>query len=195
MTCAFLEEHGIEVTYLPVNEKGLVDPNDVRNAIKDNTFLVSVMTANSEIGTIQPIKAIGMICANRGVPFHTDATQAFGAVEINMADDDISLLSASGHKFGAARGIGIAVIRKNIEISPLLHGWQFGKMRGGTENVPGIVSIGKAIDILGEARDRNYVVEKSLRDQLANDISTHISSVKFNGDFENRLPNNVNCSF
>lgn len=195
MTCAFLEEHGIEVTYLPVNEKGLVDPNDVRNAIKDNTFLVSVMTANSEIGTIQPIKAIGMICANRGVPFHTDATQAFGAVEINMADDDISLLSASGHKFGAARGIGIAVIRKNIEISPLLHGWQFGKMRGGTENVPGIVSIGKAIDILGEARDRNYVVEKSLRDQLANDISTHISSVKLNGDFENRLPNNVNCSF
>ena len=195
-TCKYLEEHGVEVTYIGVDKNGVVNPNDIKNAIKPNTKLISIMYANNEIGTIQPIKEIGQIAHDNGILFHTDAVQVYGHVQIDVQDENIDLLSSSAHKLNGPKGIGFLYIRKGIEIKPLLYGGgQQDGLRPGTENVPAIVGYGAATDIakseLWERRREclrvnNYFTEKLLK---------YIPDININGIEANRLPNNISVSF
>ena len=195
-TCDYLEKRGYEVTYLDVDANGLVDPADVEKAIREDTILVSVMYANNEIGSIQPIREIGEITSRHGVLFHTDAVQAFCQVPINVDECHIDMLSASGHKLNGPKGIGFLYIRKGVKIRSFIHGGaQERKRRAGTENVPGIVGLGKAVELASGSMDERAEKERELRDYLIRRIEEEIPYCRLNGDREKRLPNNVNFSF
>ncbi len=193
--CEYLEKHGFEVTYLPVDEYGLINLDDFKKAITDKTILVSVMFANNEIGTIEPIAEVGKICKDKGIYFHTDAVQAVGNVPINVKEMNIDLLSLSAHKFYGPKGVGALYIKKGVKINPLIHGGgQEGGRRAGTENVPGIVGLGKAIELAGESMDSHIERLTKLRDKLIGGIMK-IPYSKLNGHPVKRLPGNVNVCF
>ena len=194
-TCQYMEKQGYEVTYLPVDENGLVSVEDVKNAIRPDTVLISVMAANNEIGTIEPIREIGKVAHEAGVLFHTDAVQAVGAVPIDVNDWNVDMLSLSGHKFHAPKGIGALYIRKGVKISNLIFGGaQERGLRAGTENLPGIVGLGAAIE-LAVAELPEYTRRlTALRDRLIDGILAEIPEVRLNGHRTERLPNNVNVS-
>ncbi len=195
-TCDYLEKRGYEVTYLDVDENGLVDPKDVEKAIRPDTILVSVMFANNEIGSVQPIAEIGKIAHGHGVLFHTDAVQAFTQVPINVDECNIDMLSASGHKLNGPKGIGFLYIRKGVKIRSFIHGGaQERRRRAGTENVPGIVGLGKAVELAAASMKERTEKESGLRDYLISRIEEEIPYCRLNGDRVKRLPNNVNFSF
>lgn len=195
-TCEYLEKRGYEVTYLDVDENGLVRPEDVEAAIRPDTILISIMFANNEIGSIQPIQEIGKIARAHGVLFHTDAVQAFAQIPINVDDCCIDMLSASGHKLNGPKGIGFLYIRKGVKIRSFIHGGaQERKRRAGTENVPGIVGLGKAVELAAASMEERAGKESGLRDYLIGRIEAEIPYCRLNGDREKRLPNNVNFSF
>ena len=194
-TCEFLEKQGFKVTYLDVDEEGIVNLDNLKRAIKKETVLVSIMTANNEIGTIQPIKEIGSICRENGVYFHTDAVQALGSLKLDVEDMNIDLLSISAHKIYGPKGIGALYIRKGIKIDNLIHGGgQERARRAGTENVAYIAGFGKAVELAYENFDKNNEKIKKLRDRLIEGI-LKIENSRLNGARENRLPNNANFSF
>ena len=194
-TCRYLEKRGFEVTYIPVDENGLITAEQVEKAIRDDTCLVTVMFANNEIGTIMPIAEIGEVCRRKGVLFHTDAVQAVGNVEIDVKKMNIDMLSLSGHKIHALKGAGALYIRKGINIPNLIYGGaQEGNKRAGTENVPAIVSLGTAIsDACSDIPAKAKKLEK-MRDRLIDGI-LKIPQTRLNGDRISRLPGNVNISF
>ena len=195
-TAEYLEKRGFEVTYLDVDADGIVHPEDVEKAIRPDTILISVMTANNEIGTIEPIKEIGAIAKKHGVLFHTDAVQAFGHIPINVDEMNIDMLSASGHKINGPKGIGIMYIRKGVKIKSFVHGGaQERQRRAGTHNVPGIVGFAKAASIAAKEMEDRIAYETKLRDYAINRIESEISHVKVNGHREKRLPNNINVCF
>jgi cysteine desulfurase len=194
-TCAWLEGQGFEVTYLPVDKYGMVSPDELRKAIRDDTILISIMFANNEIGTIQPVKEIGKIAKENQIYFHTDAVQAIGHVPIDVKKLNIDLLSLSGHKFEGPKGCGVLYIRKGVKIESLLHGGaQERKRRAGTENVPGIVGLGKAIELAtAEIEESNRTLLK-LRERLIKEL-LKIPKTHLNGHPTQRLANNVNVTF
>lgn len=195
-SCKFLEKHGFEVTFIGVDENGQVRLDELENAIKDNTILISVMFANNEIGTIQPIKEIAEIAKKHNVYFHTDAVQAVGSLRIDVKELGVDMLSMSGHKFYGPKGIGALYIKKGTKIDSLIHGGgqEQGK-RAGTENVPAIVGMGKAIELAYENFDEttNRIIE--LREKLINGVLNNIPHVRLNGHRTKRLPGNTNFSF
>lgn len=194
--CQYLEKQGFEVTYLPVDRHGLVDPDAVREALKRETVLVSIMLANSEVGTLQPIKEIGAITKEKGVPFHTDAVQAVGKVPSRVVDLNVDLLSLSGHKIYGPKGIGALYVRRGVSIAPLMYGGhhELG-YRPGTENVAAIVGLAKAVELAEEERENFSKRMYILRTMLERGISVNIEHVQFNGHPEKRLPNILNASF
>ena len=195
-TAQYLEKQGFEVTYLDVDETGRVKLDDLKQAIRPDTILISVMFANNEIGTIQPIKEIGEIAKEHGILFHTDAVQAFGQIPINVDEYHIDMLSASGHKLNGPKGIGLLYIRKGVKIRSLIHGGaQERKRRAGTENVPGIVGFGTAVDRAVKTMKERTAREIELRDYLIKRIKNEIPYCRLNGHETLRLPNNVNFSF
>lgn len=195
-TCAYLEKRGYEVTYLDVDEYGLVDPAAVEAAIRPDTILISIMFANNEIGTIEPIAEIGKIAHAHGILFHTDAVQAFAHVPINVDACGIDMLSASGHKLNGPKGIGFLYIRKGVKIRSFIHGGaQERKRRAGTENVPGIVGLGKAVELAAASVKERMERETEIRDYMIARIEKEIPYCRLNGDRVKRLPNNVNFSF
>lgn len=195
-TCEYLEKRGYEVTYLDVDENGLVDPKKVEEALRPDTILISIMTANNEIGTIQPIREIGEIARAHGVLFHTDAVQAFAQIPINVEECHIDMLSASGHKLNGPKGIGFLYIRKGVKIRSFIHGGaQERKRRAGTENVPGIVGLGKAVELAASTMEERAERETKLRDYMIARIEKEIPYCRLNGDRVKRLPNNINFSF
>ncbi len=193
-TCQYLEKKGFEVTYVPVSDKGLIDPEDVRNAIRDDTALVTIMYANNEIGTIQPIEEIASICKEKKVIFHTDAVQALGHVDIDVKKQGIDMLSLSGHKIHAQKGIGALYVRKGIVLPNLIHGGaQERNKRAGTENVPAIVGLGVAIETATKnIAERNAVIVPR-RNRLIDGI-LKLPYTRLNGDRDKRLPGNLNIS-
>ena len=194
-TMAALEKEGFKVTYLDVYENGIVKVEDVEKAITDETCLVTIMYANNEIGTIQPIAEIGKLCHDKGVLFHTDAVQAVGHVKIDVKEQNIDMLSLSGHKFHAVKGIGALYCKKGIRLPNLIEGGsQESGRRAGTENVPGIVGLGVAITEMNENLEENYNKTKELRDRLFEGASK-ITHSRINGDREQRLPGNFSMCF
>lgn len=194
--CQYLESDGFKVTYLPVDENGFVSPQQVLEAITPETILITIMFANNEIGTIQPIAEIGKIAKEKGVYFHTDAVQAVGNIPINVQDLNIDLLSLSGHKFNGPKGVGALYIRKGTKIVSFLHGGaQERGRRASTENVAGIVGLGKAIEIAGANLEQHRAKLIELRERTIREITSRIPFVKLNGDRHQRLPGNVNFSF
>ena len=196
-TCEFLEKFGFEVTYLDVNEEGFVDLKQLEEAITDKTILVSIMFANNEIGTIQPIKEIGALCREKKVLFHTDAVQAVGSVPEDVKEMNIDLLSLAGHKLYGPKGIGALYIRRGIRIDNLIHGGgQERGRRAGTENIPGVVGLGKAIELATENIEENRARLTVLRDKLIDGILERIPYARLNGPRgDKRLPGNSNISF
>lgn len=195
-TCQWLEKHGYEVTYLDVDEDGLVSLEDLENAIREDTILISIMFANNEIGTIEPIKEIGAIAKKHGVLFHTDAVQAFAHVPIDVNEMNIDMLSASGHKFHGPKGIGFMYLRNTVKLGAFIHGGaQERSRRAGTHNVPGIVGMGKAAELAFAAMDENIAKQTEIRDYMISRIEKEIPYVKVNGHRTKRLPNNVNVCF
>ena len=195
-TAEYLEKRGFEVTYLDVDEDGKVKLDDLKAAIRPTTILISVMFANNEIGTIQPIKEIGEIAHEHGILFHTDAVQAFGQVPINVDELGIDMLSSSGHKLNGPKGIGFLYIRKGVKIRSFVHGGaQERKRRAGTENVPGIVGYGVAAERAIRTMEERTAKEIQVRDHFIDRILNEIPYVKLNGHRTTRLPNNVNVSF
>ena len=195
-SCEYLEKHGCEVTYLDVDENGVIDLEQLKEAIRPTTVLISVMYANNEIGTIQPIKEIGQIAKEHGVLFHTDAVQAFGQLPIDVVEEHIDMLSASGHKLNGPKGIGFLYIRKGLKLRSFVHGGgQERKRRAGTENVPGIVGFGKAVELAMANMEEKQKKEKELRDYLITRVLAEIPYTRLNGHRTNRLPNNSNFSF
>ncbi len=195
-TCQWLEKQGWEVTYLPVDEEGFVTAEQVRQAIRQDTVLVSVMAANNEIGTIEPISEIGSVCRERGVLFHTDAVQAVGAVPLLVESLNVDLLSLSAHKFHGPKGVGALYIRNGATIDSLVHGGaQERGHRAGTENVPAIVGLGEAIEIAVNSLTENAVRMTHLRNRLLNGLTEQIPAMRLNGPKDKRLPNNLNVSF
>jgi len=195
-TAEYLEKNGFEVTYLDVDENGVVRLEDLKAAIRPTTILISIMFANNEIGTIEPIKEIGAIAKEHGILFHTDAVQAFGQVPINVDECNIDMLSASGHKLNGPKGIGFLYIRKGVKIRSFVHGGgQERKRRAGTENVPGIVGIGTATARAVRTMEERTKKEAELRDYLIQRVLDEVPYTKLNGHPERRLPNNVNFSF
>ena len=193
-TCEFLEKHGFEITYLPVSPEGLIDPADVEKAIREDTALVTIMYANNEIGTVQPIAEIGAICKKHGVLFHTDAVQAVGHVDIDVKAQNIDMLSLSGHKFHAPKGIGALYVRRGIQLPNLIHGGgQVSGKRAGTENVPGIIGLAKAIELATENISAKNDRIRPLRDKLIDGI-LQIDQTRLNGSREQRLATNINIS-
>ena len=194
-TCAWLEKQGFEVTYLPVDEFGRVRVEDVEKAITDKTILISIMAANNEIGTLQPITEIGKLAKSRGILFHTDAVQAMGAIPIDVNAMNIDMLSMSGHKFHGPKGIGVLYVRKGVHPDIFMHGGaQERGQRAGTENLAGIVGIGKAIELATQNLEANAARMSRLRDKLIDGILAEIPDVRLNGHRMERLPNNVNVS-
>ncbi len=195
-TCQWLEQNGFEVTYLDVDEFGVVKLEELKKAIRPDTILISIMFANNEIGTIEPVAEIGKIAKEHGVLFHTDAVQAFGQVPINVDELNIDMLSSSGHKLNGPKGIGFLYIRKGIKIRSFVHGGaQERKRRAGTENVPGIVGFGKAVELAVETMQARTQKERELREYLIGRVLKEIPYTRVNGDRTNRLPNNVNFCF
>ena len=195
-TCEYLEKRGFEITYIDVDENGILKLDDLKAAIRPDTILISVMFANNEIGTIQPIKEIGAIAKEHGILFHTDAVQAFGQVPIDVDEYNIDMLSSSGHKINGPKGIGFLYIRKGVKIRSFVHGGaQERKRRAGTENVPGIVGYGAAAERAVRTMKERTAKEIELRDYLINRLTTEIPYSRLNGDKVRRLPNNVNVSF
>lgn len=195
-TAQYLESRGYEVTYLPVDETGTVSIEELKKAIRPDTILISVMFANNEIGTIQPIKEIGEIAKEHGILFHTDAVQAFAHEPINVDEYHIDMLSASSHKFNGPKGVGFLYIRKGLKLRSFIHGGaQERKRRAGTENVPGIVGMGKAVEIALANMEQNKKQESELRDYLIKRIMTEVPFTRLNGHPTNRLSNNANFAF
>lgn len=195
-TCQYLEKQGYEVTYVGVDEHGILKLDELKAAIRPDTILISVMFANNEIGTIQPIKEIGEIAKEHGILFHTDAVQAYGQLPINVDEYHIDMLSASGHKLNGPKGIGFLYIRKGLKLRSFIHGGaQERSRRAGTENVPGIVGFGAAAArAMATMRERTEY-ETQLRNYMISEIEKRIPYCRLNGDREKRLPNNVNFSF
>ena len=195
-TCEFLEKRGFEITYLPVDDKGLVNVEDLKKAIRPTTILISVMFANNEIGTVEPIKEIGRIAHEHGIYFHTDAVQAFGHLPIDVNEMNIDLMSASGHKINGPKGIGLLYIRKGIKITNLIHGGaQESGKRAGTTNAAGIIGFAKATELAVRDMEETRVYESRLRDKLIAGVTAEIPYTRVNGDLTNRLSNNVNFCF
>lgn len=195
-TCEYLEKKGAEITYLDVDENGLINLDELQKAIRPETILISIMFANNEIGTIEPVKEIGMIAKEHGVLFHTDAVQAFGQVPIDVDEMNIDMLSSSAHKINGPKGIGFLYIRKGVKIRSFVHGGaQERKRRAGTENVPGIVGYGVAAKRAAETMEVRTAKERELRDYFIDRVLKEIPYVKLNGDPVKRLPNNINLSF
>ena len=194
-TCRFLEKEGFRVTYLPVDGDGLVDPADVVKAITDRTTLISIMHANNEIGTIEPIAEIGRIAKGKGICFHTDAVQTFGHLPFTVDELNIDLLSASAHKLYGPKGMGLLYIRKGTRITPLVHGGdQESGRRASTQNVTGIVGFGKAVELAAATLHEEVVRLTSLRDRFIQGIFERIDGIRLNGHPARRLPNNINLS-
>lgn len=195
-TCQFLEKLGYEVTYLDVDEDGVVKLDDLKAAIRPDTILISIMSANNEIGTIQPIKEIGAIAKEHGILFHTDAVQAYAHIPMDVDEMNIDMLSASGHKLNGPKGIGFLYVRKGTKLPSFIHGGaQERKKRAGTENVTGIIGLGKAVEIAFDTLDERMKKERELSNRLIERISKEIPYARLNGHRIDRLPNNVNFSF
>lgn len=195
-TCEYLEKHGFEVTYLNVDENGVVKLEELKKAIRPDTILISVMFANNEIGTVEPIREIGEIAKEHGILFHTDAVQAFGHVPINVDEYHIDMLSASGHKINGPKGIGFLYIRTGIKSRSFIHGGgQERKRRAGTENVPGIVGFGKAVELAVNGMEERSKKETELRNYLMERVMAEVPYTRINGHRKNRLSNNVNFAF
>ncbi len=195
-TCEYLEKNGFEITYLPVDEFGIINLEDLKNAIRPTTILITIMFANNEIGTLQPIEEIGKIASEHKIPFHTDAVQAVGHVPIDVKKMNIDLLSLSGHKIYAPKGIGVLYIKKGIKIKPLIYGGaQERNRRAGTENVAGIIALSKAIELATDEMEIENERILKLRDKLINGILESVPHSRLNGSAEKRLPGNVNISF
>ena len=195
-TCEYLENRGFSVTYLDVDEYGVVKLDELKKAIRPETILISVMFANNEIGTVQPIKEIGEIANKNGILFHTDAVQAFGHVPINVDECHIDMLSSSAHKLNGPRGVGFLYIRTGVKTKAFIHGGaQERKRRGGTENTPGIVGFGKAVEIAMATMKERTQQEKTLRDHLIERVMKEVPFVRLNGHPSKRLSNNANFAF
>ena len=195
-TCQWLEKNGFEVTYVNVDEDGVVKLDELEAAIRPDTILISVMAANNEIGTIQPLKEIGAIARKHGVLFHTDAVQAFAHIPINVDEMNIDMLSASGHKINGPKGIGVMYIRKGVKILSYIHGGaQERRRRAGTHNVPGIVGMGKAVEIAAVTMEEKTKYISKLRDYLIEQVLEKVPYSRLNGHKTNRLPNNANFCF
>lgn len=195
-TCKYLEKNGYKVTYLPVGEEGIVKVSDVEATITDDTILITIMHANNEIGTIQPIGEIGKLARERGIRFHTDAVQSVGKIKVNVDDLNVDLLSISSHKLYGPKGIGALYIKKGVRVDPLLHGGGHERgIRPGTENIPGIVGLGKACQIAEENLDSSIEYITSLRDKLIDGVLESIEASYINGHRTKRLPNNANFRF
>lgn len=195
-TCEYLEKQGYEVTYLDVDSDGKVLPEALQRAIRPDTILISVMAANNEIGTLEPLAEIGKIAHERGILFHTDAVQAYGHIPLNVEAMHIDLLSASGHKMNGPKGVGILYCRENVRLHPLIHGGaQERGRRAGTLNVPGIVGFGKAAELSGKTMQERTARETALRDYLIDRVLTEIPYTRLNGHRQDRLSNNANFCF
>ncbi len=195
-TCEYLEKQGFEVTYLPVDEHAMVRLEDVKKAITDKTILISVMFANNEVGTLQPIKEIGQLAREKGILFHTDAVQVVGNYPVNVKEYNIDLLTLSGHKFYGPKGVGALYVRKGVRIESIQQGGsQERNLRAGTENVPGIVGLGKACEIAKQEIDERIAHVAALRDKLIKGIQEKVTDIKLNGHPTMRMPGNVNFSF
>jgi cysteine desulfurase len=193
--CEFLKRRGFRITYLPVDEYGLVDPRDVKKAITDKTILITVMHASNEVGTIEPISEIGKIAQEAGIYFHTDAVQAVGHIPVNVDDLSVDLLSISAHKLYGPKGVGALYVRKGTRLVSFMHGGEQEKRRrAGTENVPSIVGLGKAMEIAGQEMGRETEWLNYLRDKLIKGLMERIDHIRLNGHPTKRLPNNVNVS-
>jgi len=197
--CEYLEQHGFDVTYLPVDRDGLLDLNRLQEAITNSTVLVTLMTVNNEIGVIHPIEEIGKITRDRGVLFHTDATQAIGKMNVNVDEAGIDLLSLTGHKIYGPKGIGVLYIRQSnpkVEIEPMIiGGGQEHNLRAGTSNVPGIVGLAKAIELCEEFMIDEVARTRQLRDRLLSGLQDNLTDISINGSMEYRVSNNLNVSF
>ena len=195
-TCDWLEKHGFEITYVDVDEFGKIKLDELKKAIRPTTILISVMFANNEIGTIQPIKEIGEIAHEHGILFHTDAVQAYGQLPINVDELHIDMLSSSGHKLNGPKGIGFLYIRKGVKIRSFIHGGaQERKRRAGTENVPGIVGYGVAAERAANTMEERTAKERKIRDHLIDRVLAEVPYTRLNGHRTDRLPNNANFSF
>jgi cysteine desulfurase len=195
-TAEYLEKNGYEVTYLPVDKYGLISPEAVKDAIRDDTFLISIMQGNNEIGTVQPIREIGQIAKSRGIYFHVDAVQSVGNIPVNVDDLNVDLLSLSSHKIYGPKGIGALYVRKGTKIKPIIYGGSHElNFRAGTENVPGIVGLGAAAKLAREELPERIKHLKQLRDKLVDGVMNNIEEVIYNGHPEQRLPGNANFCF
>ena len=195
-TCEYLEKQGYEVTYLDVDSDGKVSPEALQRAIRPDTILISVMAANNEIGTIEPLTKIGEIAREKGILFHTDAVQAYGHIPLDVEEMHIDLLSASAHKLNGPKGVGILYCRENVRLRPLIHGGaQERGRRAGTLNVPGIVGFGKAAEVAGETMQEKTARETALRDYLIDRVLAEIPYTRLNGHREERLSNNASFCF
>ena len=195
-SCKSLEEEGFKVTYLNVQKNGIIDLQELKNSITDRTILITIMTANNEIGTIQPIKEIGKIARKRNIVFHTDSVQAIGNIRIDVQDMFIDSLSMSAHKFYGPKGVGALYVREGVPFNKIQDGGHQEKdKRAGTENVAGIVGLGKAIELANTNLESNNKYLRTIRDYYINEINKKISDIKINGDLEYRLPGNANISF
>lgn len=194
--CRWLEKQGFDVTFIKPDHVGLIDPDAIRSAIREDTILISVMAANNEIGTIEPISEIGRIAKDNGIVFHTDAVQAIGSISVNVNEWNTDLLSLSAHKFHGPKGVGALYIRKGIRIDPLIHGGEQERgLRAGTENVPGIVGLGEAIAEAGRNLKEHAAQTAALRDRLIMGILSSVPDSRLNGPKEKRLPNNCSITF
>ena len=195
-TCKFMEKHGFEVVYLPVDEYGIVKPEVLKEAVDEKTAIVSIMTANNEIGTVEPIAELAAIAHEAGALFHTDAVQAAGILPVDVAKWGVDMLSMSAHKFHGPKGIGMLYIKRGVRISNLIHGgMQERGKRASTENVPYIVGLAKALEIATDSIEANTKKITAIRDKIIDGIEKNIPYVKLNGHRENRLPGNINFSF
>ncbi|PIV12210.1 MAG: cysteine desulfurase NifS [Candidatus Omnitrophica bacterium CG12_big_fil_rev_8_21_14_0_65_43_15] len=195
-TCKFMEKNGFTVTYLPVNKYGMVLPDDLKNAITEKTVLVTIMHANNETGTINPIKELAAIAKEKKILFHTDAVQSFGKLDTDAGNLGVDLLSVSAHKIHGPKGVGALYVKKGVKITPLTHGGHHErKLRAGTENVPGIIGFAKAAELISVDRENKNQALTNLRNRLHNGISEKINNVYLNGHPTQRLPGTLNLSF
>ena len=195
-TCEYLEKFGFETTYVPVKKNGIVDVNDIKGATREDTILISVMFANNEIGTIQPIKEIGELAKEKNIYFHTDAVQTIGNIPVDVKELNVDLLSLSAHKFHGPKGVGALYVRNGVNIDNLLHGGgQEKRRRASTENIAGIVGLGTAIEITTKNIDEKVKYLIKLREKTINGLIENIPEIIVNGDREKRLPGNVNVCF